>query len=80
MKKSQREGWWMATDFDLRYLPVYKREMNNRDFGTICLPYAAEPAEGITIYTVSGKTENGDMVVLSPVKKMAAGVPYIFQQ
>lgn len=79
MKKSQREGWWMATDFDLRYLPVYKREMNNRDFGTICLPYAAEPAEGITIYTVSGKTENGDMVVLSPVKKMAAGVPYIFQ-
>ncbi|MBR0037458.1 MAG: hypothetical protein IJP70_07435 [Bacteroidales bacterium] len=73
-----REGWWCATDFTLRYIPMLCRAASQK-WGTICLPDILSVPEGVTLYKIAGILTDGSAICLeeetdSPV----AGVPYIF--
>ena len=47
-----REGWWLATDFHLYYtLPGHQADPQT--WAIVCLPFAAQPADGLTVYAVA---------------------------
>ena len=65
---------------------VENRTMATGKIGTICLPYAVKAAdiEGATVYTVAGKTLDGEgnlqYITISELEgDMVAGTPYIFK-
>lgn len=77
----KREGWWCATDFELLYLPVFKRAADAAGWGTICLPYnikMPDASVGLTIYELAGININTAEICLQEVSEMQAGYPYIF--
>ena len=48
-------------------------------YGTICLPYGSSSFTGMTVHSITGKTQSGDAIVLSaPIATMVAGTPYVF--
>jgi len=82
-KGDNREGWWCATDFKLLYLPVYARTAaaEGPQWGTICLPQAVTPGDGVRLFEVAGSLTEGDnrYVCLSPLENgQEAGYPAVF--
>ena len=75
-----REGWWCATDFCLRFIPFYKRTLvEGEQWGTICLPYAFTTDSETTLYQIAGVTADLKSVCLAPVDETIAGMPYVFR-
>jgi hypothetical protein len=74
----KREGWWCATDFILKYIPTYSLTPNEGPWGTICLPHAITPVEGLTFYKIAGLTPDSTQICIEPVTTTEAGVPYIY--
>lgn len=63
------------------YVPEsYTRTATSSGYGTICLPYAAQAADNVTVYEIAGvnSTENPTTLYLSTVSEMVAGTPYIY--
>ncbi len=74
----KREGWWLATGFRLYYTPAYCRTLPAGDhWTTVCLPFAATPADSIKVYTVSGRSYDGSALYLTEVSTMEAGKAYV---
>lgn len=75
-----REGWWCATDFRLRFVPFYKRTLaDGEQWGTICLPYAFTTDAETSLYQIAGVTADLKSVCLEPVGETVAGMPYVFR-
>ncbi len=75
-----REGWWCATDFSLRFTPFYKRTLaDGEQWGTICLPYAFTTDAETSLYQIAGVTADLKSVCLEPVSETVAGMPYVFR-
>ncbi|MBQ8463750.1 MAG: hypothetical protein IJ544_06510 [Prevotella sp.] len=73
-----REGWWCATDFTLKYHPVYSKTVAPGDWGVICLPYSMQPGSGVKIYQIAGLSSDYTKVCLEEIRETAAGVPCIY--
>ena len=74
-----REGWWCATDFSLRQVPLFIREVDESGWGTICLPYAFSVPEGVTIYRIAGILADCTAICLEEeTEPITAGCPYVF--
>ena len=73
-----REGWWYATDFGLTYCPAYKRTVKANRYGTVCLPFAAKPGNGVKLYKVAGINSAKTTLYIDETTTMEAGKPYIF--
>lgn len=58
---------------------TYDRTILGKGWGTICLPNATFPDEGVKAYTVAGRSEDNKTLFFSEkTGKMEAGVPYVF--
>ena len=58
---------------------TYDRTILGKGWGTICLPNAAFPEEGVKAYTVAGRSEDNKTLFFNEkTGKMEAGVPYVF--
>lgn len=73
-----REGWWCATNFRFRYVPLYRQDVSKSGWGAICLPYTIEVPKGVTLYQLAGITKDSTKICLEPVTSIEAGVPYIY--
>ncbi len=74
-----REGWWCATDFSLRQVPLFIRETDASGWGTICLPYAFSVPDGVTIYHIAGILSDCTAICLEEeTDPIVAGRPYVF--
>ena len=74
-----REGWWCATDFVLRFHPVYKATVTPDQWNMICLPYNFYPGDDMKIYQIVGITPDYTKLCLEQVESAEAGVPYIYR-
>ena len=74
-----REGWWCATGFKLRHVPVYVKKTSKNGFGTICLPYKFTVKEGVKIYKLAGLLSDYSAVgIEEETDEIVAGRPYVF--
>ena len=74
-----REGWWCATDFSLRQVPLFIRETDASGWGTVCLPYAFSVPDGVTIYHIAGILSDCTAICLEEeTDPIVAGRPYVF--
>lgn len=73
-----RNGWWCATGFRLRYIPVCRRAADAACWGTLCLPNDITVPEGVSLYEVAGILSDQTAICLQPVTEVSAGVPCIF--
>lgn len=73
-----REGWWCATDFTLRFYPLYRIATPEGGWGTICLPRDFTPMEGVKIYQIAGLNADYTQLCLTEIEEPLAGVPYIY--
>lgn len=76
--RDKREGWWCATDFVLRFHPLYLCEVDASGWGAICLPYQFVPAPGVRIYQIAGLSADFKSLCLEEVTETQAGTPYIY--
>lgn len=76
-KGDMREGSWCATDFVLRYLPVYHYKADASGWSTLCLPYDATPSKGVRFYQIAGVTADKSQICLEEINGSAAGVPCV---
>lgn len=74
-----REGWWAATDFTLRYIPVYRRTAAEGEWSTLCLPYDMTASSNVTLYQLAGITADYKNLVFEPVESVEAGVPCVYR-
>lgn len=74
-----REGWWCATDFVLKYHPAYCKTVVPGQWGCICLPYKMRSSEGLKFYEIVGITPDYTQLCLSEIDEVEAGVPCIFR-
>jgi hypothetical protein len=74
-----REGWWCATDFTLKYVPVYKRTVTPNQWDVVCLPFKMRPVEGVKIYRIAGINPDYNQLCLEEVSEVEAGEPCIFR-
>ena len=74
-----REGSWWATDFTLRYLPVYRKTMDGSGWSTLCLPYAFKAGDDFKLYEIAGVSTDQSKIYIRPVAEAAAGVPVIIR-
>lgn len=58
--------------------PQYARAVNENSWNTICLPYAATPAQDVEVYSIAGISADNTELYLTQESNMQAGVPYIF--
>ncbi len=73
-----RAGWWLASRFRLWYTPAYQRMVDaDRQWTTVCLPFAATPSDSVKVYSVTGRSADGSALFLSEVRTMEAGKPYV---
>ena len=77
-KPDNREGWWCATDFRLRHVPMYSRTADNSHWGTICLPYQIDVPEGVALYQIAGITSDSARICLEEATMFDAGTPYVY--
>ena len=77
-KNDKREGWWCATDFTLRYTPLYKLTVVPNQYGLICLPYAVHSSENLKLYQIVGINTDYTQLCLKEMKSSEAGVPCIY--
>ena len=73
-----REGWWSATDFRLRFIPVYQTATDASGWATICLPYSFIIPDGVKLYQFAGILADGSKICLEEVTEPKAGYPYVF--
>lgn len=78
-KGDQREGWWCATDFQLLFHPLYKRQVTPQQWGAVCLPYAYPVPDGVRLYRIVGLLADYAHLCLEPVEQVEAGMPYIYR-
>ena len=78
-KGDQREGWWGATDFILKFSPLYKKTVEPNQWGVICLPYSIRPGKGIKFYQIVAINETFTKLCLEEIQETAAGVPCIYR-
>ena len=77
-KGDNREGWWSATDFRLRFIPVYQTATDASGWATICLPYSFIIPDGVKLYQFVGISKDGTKICLEEVTEPKAGTPYVF--
>ena len=75
----KREGWWCATDFALRFTPLYKQTVVPNQFGCICLPYAVRASETLECYKIVGINADYTQLCLEEIDEAEAGVPFIYR-
>nr|MCR5472349.1 hypothetical protein [Prevotella sp.] len=75
----KREGWWCATDFSLRFTPLYKRAVVPNQFGCICLPYAVRASSTLKCYKIVGINADYTQLCLEEIEETEAGVPFIYR-
>lgn len=75
----KREGWWCATDFRLRFTPLYKRTVVPNQFGCICLPYAVRASATLKCYKIVGVSADYTKMCLEEIDETEAGVPFIYR-
>jgi hypothetical protein len=78
-KNDKREGWWCATDFALRFTPLYKQTVVPNQFGCICLPYAVRASETLECYKIVGINADYTQLCLEEIDETEAGVPFIYR-
>ncbi len=74
-----REGWWCATDFKLRYIPMLERTVDASGWGSICLPAAFDIPEGVSVYQSAGILADGTAIALEGVTATQPAYPYLFK-
>lgn len=75
-----REGWWCATDFTLRYCPVKRTTSDAEGWGTICSQYTITVPDGVTLYSIAGISPDSLYIGLEEVTDgITAGTPYIYK-
>lgn len=74
----KREGWWCATDFALRFTPLYKRTVVPNQYGCICLPYAVRASSTLKCYKIVGVSADYTRMCLEEIDETVAGVPFIY--
>lgn len=74
----KREGWWCATNFRFRYLPLLRTATDKSHWGTVCLPQAITPSKGMTLYKIAGVNATGTELCLTEVTETVPGEPYIY--
>lgn len=74
-----REGWWAATDFSLRHIPVYRRTIGEGEWSTICLPYSMTASPNVSLYQLAGITADYKKLVFRQVQRVDAGVPCVYR-
>jgi hypothetical protein len=74
-----REGWWCATDFVLKYHPVFKKTVIPGEWGIICLPYAVDASEEIKFYQIVGINTAYNKLCLEELEQLPAGVPCVYR-
>ena len=80
-KTGQEQKFYKYVE-DLDNTPIYTRDVQPNNFGTICLPKGSSTFTGASFYEIAGKeVENGNVkgITLASVDKLEAGMPYIFQ-
>lgn len=75
----KREGWWCATDFTLKFTPLYRLTAVPDQWGAICLAYAQHPQETLKYYEIVGINPEYTQLCLAEVEQPEAGVPYIYR-
>lgn len=78
-KGDLREGWWCATDFVLKFCPLYKKTVVPNQWGVICLPYAIHPSKDITFYQIAGVSSDYTQICVETIDEVEAGMPVIFK-
>jgi hypothetical protein len=79
VKNDKREGWWCATDFALKFTPLYRDTVVAGQWGVICLPYAIRSSRHVQLYEVVGINSDYTKLCLQPIAETGAGIPCIYQ-
>lgn len=74
----KREGWWCATDFVLRYSPLYRVAAPAGGWGVICLPRAITVSGDTHLYKIVGITSDYKNLCLEETAGVAAGEPAVY--
>jgi len=74
-----REGWWCATDFVLKYSPVLKRTVVPNEWSVACLPYQVRPIAGVKLYQIAGINSEYTQLCLEPIDSVTPGMPFIYR-
>lgn len=75
----KREGWWAATDFVLKFTPLYRLTVVPDQWNVVCLPYDLHPSTTTKFYQIAGINPEYSQLYLSEVKEPKAGVPYVYR-
>lgn len=76
-----REGWWCATDFALRYIPAVSKNPTEGEWGTICLPTTFTIPSGVKLYSVVGISADSLNIGIEEVTgEPVAGIPYLYRK
>ena len=78
-KGDHREGWWGATDFSLKFHPLYRVATVPGTILAACLPYAVAPSPGVDFFEIAAITSDYRNVCLQPVDEVSAGVPFLYR-
>lgn len=78
-RTDKREGWWCATSFRLKYMPLFKTTVVPNQWGVICLPYAFYPCDGMKLYEVVGINTDYTQLCLQEIESSTAGMPCIYR-
>ena len=74
-----REGWWCATDFRLRQIPMLCRQNDGSNWGTVCLSYQMTVPENVTLYQIAGITKDSTRICLEAAESFETGTPYVYR-
>ncbi len=75
----KREGWWCATDFALRFTPLYRIAVTPDQWGVTCLPYAVHPSPNLSFYEIAGITPDLQNLCLRQIDEAKAGQAFIYK-
>lgn len=73
-----REGWWCATDFVLKYHPVFSLTTTPNQWTALCLPYITRSGQGTTLYQVAGVTSDFQSICVEPIDSTKACEPCLY--
>lgn len=74
-----REGWWCATDFVLKYHPITTLTTTPNQWGVTCQPYVIAPSEGVKFYQIVGFNPEYTQLCLEEIETSPAGMPCIYR-
>ena len=75
----KREGWWCATDFVLKFTPLYRTKTEALQWKTCCLPYALHASPTVKYYQIAAITDDFQNICLEPIDEVQAGMPFIYR-